>query len=602
MPQQTNRLNVLTQSMDALDFRKHYKKFHSWRIRRISQKNFILILSVCLGIFSGFLAVALKNSTHFIGEYLQSLNTDRWLDWAYIIFPILGIFLSYLLIRLFFKSRPELGISAILESITKTNGFMKTSTLFSSFFGSVLTVGFGGSVGLEAPAAHSASVFSSNLSRFFHLNYKTRMLMIGCAATATLSAIFNAPIAALVFALEVFMLDLTTASIVPLLLSSASASITSYFISSPELSFRYQLQDAFNLSDLPIILLLGIVAGLFSAFFNRLYFFVQQQFDKLKKYRYKMLVGALVLSVMIFLFPVLFGEGFDAINAMLSGETIKLSIFQTENKSVFLLLIACVIFLKAMACCVTVQAGGVGGIFAPSLFMGASLGYFFSESLRFFGLETTNGQLSLLGMSALVSGMLHAPLTGIFLIAELTGGYQLFVPLMLSSAIAYLISKYVERHSIYTKILETKGEHLSHNKDKSVINRLKINKLIEKDFLPAHLNMTLGQLVDIVRLSKRNIFPVLDDNKHIVGVILLDDIRQIMFDKEQYERIQVSDLMNPAQAQLDVSCHMEEVIDCFNKTGVWNIAITHSGVYLGFVSRSKLFNAYRRKLVEFSDE
>ena len=585
-----------------MDFNKLHRKFHSWRIRKISTKNFILLVSIGIGIFSGCLAVSLKNAVFFVQSILKHSSLAQFSSVLYILAPIIGIALSVLIIRLFFKRKPKLGISAILESITRKNGFLSSDSILSSFFGSILTVGFGGSVGLEAPAAQSAAGFSSNLSRLFHLNYKTRLLMIGCAASATLSAIFNAPIAALVFALEVFMLDLTTASIVPLLLASASATLTSHFIASPELSFQAEFTRYFDLKFIPHIVLLGLLAGMFSAFFNRLYFKIQGVFKRFNKQGTKLLIGGIALGIIIYTFPSLFGEGFEEINEMLSGKESKVSIFNTEHFGVFMLLLVLMLFFKALACCITVEAGGIGGIFAPALFMGSTLGYIFTKTIDFFGLEVNQGQFSLIGMSALVSGIVHAPLTGIFLIAEITGGYTLFIPLMVSSSIAYLISRYYEPKSIYNKILEQQGNHISHHKDKIILNRIELGKLIEKDFSTIEHHKCLGDLVDVIKQSKRNIFPVVQEDMTFIGIVNLDDVRGIMFNTSKYDSIFISDLVRPPVAKADIHMKMEDIMDLFKKSGAWNIVITDQDKYCGFISRSKIFNVYRRTLVEFSDD
>lgn len=585
-----------------MDFKKLHRKFHSWRIRKISTKNFILLVSIGIGIFSGCLAVSLKNAVYIVQNILKHNLLSPLSNLLYIIAPIIGISLSVLVIKLFFKRKPKLGISAILESITRKNGFLSSDSILSSFFGSILTVGFGGSVGLEAPAAQSAAGFSSNLSRLFHLNYKTRLLMIGCAASATLSAIFNAPIAALVFALEVFMLDLTTASIVPLLLASASATLTSHFIASPELSFQAEFTPNFDLKFIPHIILLGLLAGMFSAFFNRLYFYTQSVFQRIHKQGLKLLIGGLSLGVIIYMFPSLFGEGFEEINGMLSGHEAHVSIFSSDHFGLLLLVLILTLFFKALACCITVEAGGIGGIFAPTLFMGSTLGYIFTKVIDFFKLDVNQGQFSLIGMSALVSGIVHAPLTGIFLIAEITGGYTLFIPLMIASSIAYLISRYYEPKSIYNKILEKQGNHISHHKDKIILNRIDLSKLIEKDFSMVQYNMSLGDLVQIIKSSRRNIFPVVNETNEFMGIVNLDDVRDIMFNTSKYNSVFISDLIHPPMAKVEIETKMEEVMQVFKSTGAWNIVVIKQGKYCGFISRSKIFNVYRRTLVEFSDD
>lgn len=593
-------MSSITQSEKGMDFNRYHRKFHSWRIRKINTKNFILLLSIGIGFFSGCLAVSLKFAVKKINLLIQ--GSHIYSNLFDLIFPIVGIALSIFIIKFFFKKKPKLGISSILESITQKNGFLGSETIFSSFFGSILTVGFGGSVGLEAPAAQSASAFSSNLSRLFHLNYKTRLLMIGCAASATLSAIFNAPIAALVFALEVFLLDLSTASIIPLLLASASASLTSHIISDPELSFHTNFQETFDFKYLPHLILLGILSGMFSAFFNRLYFYIHSIFKTFNTVWLKLFIGGISLGVIIYFFPSLFGEGFGEINDILQGKETKFWIFDTEHFSLFIVLLICTLFFKAVACCITVEAGGIGGIFAPSLFMGSTLGYIFSKVISFFGLEVHQGQFSLIGMAALVSGIIHAPLTGIFLIAEITGGYFLFIPLMVTCSIAYLISKYFEPESIYSKIVKQKGGEISRDKDKIVLNRIQFDKLIETDFSIVQYEMNLGHLVDVIRQSSRNVFPVINDETMFIGIVNLDDVREIMFDKSKYESTKIRELTHSPRAQVEYDTKMEDVMNLFKSSGAWNMVVTKNGRYIGFISRSKLFNVYRRTLVEFSDD
>ncbi len=584
---------------------KILKKFLIWRIKNVKHQHFILILSMIVGMLSGMLAVTIKNLAHYIQQSLTELDNLSLQDYGYLIYPLIGIAISGLIIKHFFQRDPGQGIATILYSISKNNGVMKRRSAFSSFFTSILTVGFGGSVGLEAPAAVSASSLSSLLSKALHLNYKNRLLMIGCAASGTLAAIFDAPVAAIVFAFEVFMLDLTTASLIPLLFASALAAISSNFFAGDELLVRVDLVRSFEMSHIPYVIVLGVFAGLLSAFFSFIYFKVGGLFEKIEKKRYRIIIGGLMLGCLLFFFPVLYGEGYGSINLMLGNNLTDLDISFFQAGSSFWLLIFILILtviLKALATAITVGAGGVGGIFAPTMFMGSILGYIFSKISNHFEGSIESNHFTLLGMAALVSGILHAPLTAIFLVAEITGGYELFIPLMVVVSIAYLTSKYFVEHSIYNSLLASRGELVTHHKDKAVLNRIHLSKMLETNFCKIKPEMTLGELVNWVANSSRNIFPVVDDEDNFMGIVVLDDIRQIMFDRSQYDKRKVHELMHAPSGQIQLEDSMETVMTAFKVTGAWNLVVLCNGRYCGFVSKAKIFTVYRRILVEFSEE
>jgi CIC family chloride channel protein len=432
--------------------------------------------------------------------------------------------------------------------------------------------------------------------------------MIGCAAAGTMAAIFKAPIAAIVFAIEVFMLDLTMASLVPLLLSSVAAVLTSYAFTGDDYIIPFIVQESFSFSTLPFYVLLGVITALASAYFSRVFFFFERFFQRYTSNYSRWIIGGLMLGVLVFLFPPLYGEGFNVINALLAGESSSLlenSLFEFASDRFvwvagFLLIIA---LLKIVATSITFGAGGVGGIFAPTLFMGSVLGYFFSYVLgRLTPISFSTANFTLVGMAGMMAGVLHAPLTAIFLIAELTGGYQLFIPLMITATISYAIAKAFNPHSVYTLQLAQRGELLTHHKDKVVLSRMQLNKLLENNFIAVFPEMKLGEMVNIISQSKRNIFPVIDQNDYLLGVITLDDIREIMFDQALYDTVKVSDMMRSPSAVVDLSCKMDDIMDRFNQPDIWNIAVVDGGVYKGFVSKSKLFTAYRRMLMEFSED
>jgi CIC family chloride channel protein len=556
-----------------------------------------------LGVFSGILAVSIKISVKYIRQFLEYLNTVSGMTYLVILFPILGIILGYFLVTKVFKKSLPKGIPEVLNILSKKEGLVSYYQGLTSFYGSILTVGFGGSVGLEAPAAQSASAFGSNLSKLFHLDHQTKILMTGCAAAATLSAIFNAPIAAVVFALEVFLLDLSTASIVPLLMASASAFLTSHVFLDEEISFHYTLEQVFDRKYLPLIIVLGVFTGYFSAFYNRMFFWFKKYFDGISSIYKRWLIIGSVIGVLLYFFPSLYGEGYEYINHILRGKEVDFWIFpvQDDNFLLFGLLFVLLIFFKAIASILTIQAGGVGGIFAPGLFIGGSLGFIISRSFNYFQMNANVGQFTLLGMAGLVSGLLHAPLTAIFLIAEITGGYKLFLPLMITAAISFLISKYYEKNSIYRKMLIASGSAYGQGKDKMILNQINLCEIIETDFQTLNVGDKLESLVLAIKRSKRNLFPVIDDEKNFVGIITLDDVREIIFNPEQYKTVNISELMFLPQARCEISITADELMAVFQKHNAWNVVITENGKYKGFISRSKMFHIYRKNVLHYTD-
>jgi CIC family chloride channel protein len=582
-------------------------RFLVWRVKHVSHRQFILILSIIVGIASGLAAVLIKSFTHWIYILVQGRLVPIH-TYFYLLTPAIGILLTLFVVKYITKTPPQQGIPATLFAISKRNGIIPRNRMFSAILTSALTVGFGGSAGLEGPTVSTGTAAGSNIARWMHLNYRNRILMIGCAAAGTMAAIFKAPIAAIVFAIEVFMLDLTMASLVPLLLSSVAAVLTSYAFTGDDYIIPFIVQESFSFSTLPFYVLLGVITAFASAYFSNVFFYFERFFSRFKNNYTRWIIGGLLLGVLVFLFPPLYGEGFNVINALLAGNSSSLlenSLFEFASDRFlwvagFLLLVG---LLKIVATSITFGAGGVGGIFAPTLFMGSVLGYFFSFVLqRLTSISFSTANFTLVGMAGMMAGVLHAPLTAIFLIAELTGGYQLFVPLMITATISYAIARAFNPHSVYTLQLAQRGELLTHHKDKVVLSRMQLNKLLENNFLAVFPDMTLGEMVKIVSQSKRNIFPVTDQNDFLLGVITLDDIREIMFDHKLYDSVKVSDMMRSPSAVVDMSCKMDDIMDRFNQPDIWNIAVVDRGVYKGFVSKSKLFTAYRRMLMEFSED
>lgn len=584
------------------------RRFLVWRHKHMTERQFILLLSIMVGFTSGLVAVFLKNMVHLIQVLIGSEVVSKYENYLYFIYPGVGILLTVLLIKYIIKKKVGHGIPSTLFAISKKSARISRYSTYASIFTSMITVGFGGSVGLEGPTVGSSSAIGSNFAQWGRMSYKIRTLMLGCGAAGAMSGIFNAPIAAIVFALEVIMLDLTAASLIPLLMASVSAALTSSFISGDETLFNIEVLEKFTLSDLPFYVLLGAFTGLVSVYFSKIYWFIENSFEKIKGKFARVGVGAVILGILIFFLPPLYGEGFSTIKHLLNGNELALLegsyLYEYADLTwVVLVFLLLVIFVKAIATSVTLGAGGVGGVFAPSLFIGSAIGFVFAKAinlLSWFGLSERN--FTLVGMGGVIAGILHAPLTALFLIAEITGGYELVIPLMLTAAISFLTSKYFNQHSLYTMQLAKRGELITHNKDKAVLTLMKLKSEVETDFRCVNPDDSLGELVKTVSFSKRNVFPVIDEEGALVGIVLLDDIRQIMFEPSMYDKLLVKELMSDFPDSISSFESMDMVMQKFNKTGAWNLPVIDNGKYVGFVSKSKLFNAYRKVLQNFSDE
>lgn len=581
-----------------------------WRIRHISQQQFIYILSILVGFTSGVGAVILKNLTHFFQHLLEG-NLVRYYHQAfYFVFPVIGLALVYLVITKVIRQKVSHGIPSTLYAISKKQGVMRRYQMFGSILTAPITVGFGGSVGLEGPTVATGAAISSNIGRMFHMNQAQRSLLIGCAAAGALSSIFKAPVAAIIFAIEVFSLDLTVASMLPLLLASISAIFTSYFFFGTDVLLPFRIEDHFIIGDTPFFILLGIVSGLVSVYFTAVYDRVQKAFDKVGSPIKRLLIGGSLLGALLYLIPPLYGEGFNVINNLIKGnpeQVLQNNIFHLELSNAWTVigLLAGLVFFKIIASSLTFGAGGVGGIFAPTLFMGSIMGNCFAKiinEINLLKIPISESNFTLVGMAGLMAGVLHAPLTAIFLIAEVTGGYDLIIPLMITSAISYSITKYVHPHSVYNMELGRKGELITHNKDHAVLTLMDLDKVIESNFIPIFPEMSLGEMVhNAVVKSSRNIFPVLNEQDALVGIVLLDDIREFMFDTSLYKKTKVKSFMHAAPEYIFYdSDSMQKVMKKFQDSGAWNLPVIKEGKYMGFVSKSKLLTAYRRKLINFT--
>lgn len=584
-----------------------FARIHRWRLKHMSERSFITVLSIIVGIFSGMAAVVIKNTVWLTQDFVHSLVTSNdVVNYLYFALPLLGILLAILVVKYVVRSQVRHGIPNVLHSISKNKGKIRNHNLYSSVLTSSLTVGFGGSVGLEGPTVATGTAWGSWIAKVFRLNYKNSILILACASAGAMAAIFKAPIAAIVFAVEVIMIDLTVFSLVPLLLASSSAILISYFFLGQDVLYPFEVTQTFELADLPYFILLGIFAGFVSVYFTKMYLFFEELFDKFKNNKVRLMVGGGGLGILIFFFPSLYGEGYDAINECLSGNLSYLYdnslFFSFQNELwIALILLAVVILLKIVATSFTFGAGGVGGIFAPTLFMGVNAGMLFAQIVNRIGIrQVSPNNFALIGMAGLIAGVLHAPLTGIFLIADISGGYKLFVPLMITAVFAYLIVRAFTPNSVYHIQLARRKELLTHDKDANVLQIMEVKNLIETDFEILSPDARLRDLTVAISRNHRNLFPVVDKNGIMVGMLKMDDVRSMIFNHDLYDTVKISDLMYMPEYYIDPSDNMEVVMHKFESSGRYNLAVIEHGKYRGFVSRAKAFTRYRKKIIDVS--
>ena len=586
--------------------RKIFKRILIWRYRHISERQFVYILSILVGFLAGFGTVLLKNITHYIQLLLSVDFLERSKSSLYFIFPIIGLLIVAIIKKTWLKKHIGHGISTTLYAISKRKGIIPKYNIYASLITAPLTVGFGGSVGLQGPAVSAGTALASYTSKLFHMNTKTRMLLIGCATAGAMSSMFKAPIAGIVFALEVFSLDIAFVSLVPLLLASVAAIITSYLFLGSDVLLGFELNDKFEIGEIGFYAIFGIFTGIISVYFSVIYFAIRKFFYQFKSRFVRLIIGSIIIGFILYLMPSLYGEGYGLINNLLKGNHIAAignTPFSFDQNNIWLVIIFLLLitFFKAIAMSTTFAAGGVGGIFIPTLVMGSAFGNAFAKVINNIGLgfNVSESNFTLIGMTGLMAGVLHAPLTAIFLIAEITGGYDLFVPLMLVAAISFSITKYFVSNSIYTYKLAQRGELITHNKDKNVMMMMQIDKLIETNFKEVQPEMLLGDMLKkAVATSARNIFPVVNEDKQFLGIVLLDDIRPVMFDTEMYKSVNVEAFMKAAPETILQNDSVEKVMNKFKASGAWNLPVVKNGKYVGFISKSKLLTAYRNKLVE----
>jgi CIC family chloride channel protein len=593
-----------------MSFEKFYNNFLVWKTQSLKEKQVVLFVSFLIGIFTALAALILKTLIHFIQHILTSNFLTQGANYIYLIYPAVGILIAGLFVKYIVKDDIGHGVTKILYAISQKKSFIKLHNVYTSIVASSITIGFGGSVGAEAPIVLTGSAIGSNLGRFFKVEQKYLMLLIGCGAAGAIAGIFKAPIAGLVFVVEVLMLDLTTFTVLPLLVTSVTAATLSYLTMGTTAMFSYAHTDAFLFERIPFVILLGIFCGLVSLYFTRAMNWTENIFRKLSYWK-KFILGASILSILIFLLPPLYGEGYDTINALISGTKdynglLDNSMFFQfkDHRWTIILFLGGVLLMKVFASSSTNGAGGTGGIFAPSLFLGCIAGFIFAFVVNHTQLSgyfpfLPEENFALMGMAGVMAGVMHAPLTGTFLIAELTGGYELLLPLMIVSVCSFVVIKLFEPHSIYSMRLAKKGELITHQKDKAVLTLMDIEKLIEFNFQKIRPDMTLGDLVKVISRSPRNIFPVVDNHDRFLGIVLIDNIRNIMFRPELYNRFHVSRVMTSPPAIIKVGMTMDTIMKNFDETKAWNLPVVdEKDTYLGFISKSNILDVYREVLAE----
>lgn len=587
---------------------KFIKQLLVWRYKFISERNFLFFLSILIGLLSGLVSVVLKNLTFAIQNLLKKgiIFSENQL---YFIIPIIGLWLVFQFVKRVSKEPIQHSLSTVLFALSKKDGLLSRKNIYYPLITAPLTVGFGGSVGLLGPAIASASALSSNVSRWLHVDRKTRSLLIGCAAAGAIASIFKSPIAAIIFAIEVFSLDLTFVSLLPLLIASISSVLTSYFFLGDDAIFNFTVLDKFRIRDTAFYLLLGLGTGIASIYFSKIHFKITDFFGEIKSAKARLVIGGIAIGVMLYFIPPLYGEGFGYINNLMAGnhlDALGKTPFGSELSNIWVviaLLVGITIF-KAVAMTTTFAAGGTGGIIIPTLVMGSTLGNVVAKIINNlgFGFEVSESNFTLVGMAGLIAGVLHAPLTAIFLIAEITGGYQLFVPLMITVSMSFIISKNSLNYTIYNKELAEKGALLTQDKDKNVLTVMKLEDVIETDFIQLKPDMTLEvMLMKGVSKSSRNLFPVTNEHQEFLGIVLLDDIRPVMFDQSLYKSTSVETFMhNPPELIIYEQDNMQAVMKKFQHSGAWNLPVLKDNKYFGFVSKSKLLTAYRNELINFT--
>lgn len=590
-------------------FHDLFMRFLVWREHHISERTFLIFLALLVGVFGGLAAQLLKFLIHTISGALTVHIDIHSGNYLYILLPTLGVVITALYVRFMVKDNISHGVTRVLWAISQNKSRLKRHNMYTSLLASSVTIGFGGSVGAEGPIVYTGSAIGSNLGSAFRMSPKVLMILVGCGAAAGIAGIFRAPIAGMLFTLEVLMLDLSGLTVMPLLLSSIAGATVAYVLEGYNAEFFFAQSEPFTTSRIPWTVALGVVCGLMSFYFTKVMFMMESMFKKVRQQWMRIVAGGALIASLVFVFPPLYGEGYGAVNHLLDGDVggvMNGSFFYVDRDNVWFLVlfIGAITLMKAFATSATNGAGGVGGTFAPSLFVGALTGFLFAFVVNNLDLGLTLSQknFTLMGMAGVMAGVMHAPLMAIFLTAEMTGGYDLFLPLLIVSALAYFTIQCFTPYSIYTMRLAKAGDLVTHQKDKAVLTLLKIDSVIERDFREVHPEMTLKEMVDVISQSNRNLFPVTDEAGMLKGVVLLDDIRNIMFRTDLYRKMHVSRFMAAVPAVIEADMTMDKVMEIFDRTNAWNLPVVEHGRYIGFVSKSKIFNSYRRVLKHFTED
>ena len=595
---------------------ERWNKIVLWRTAHIKDRQFMLLLALLIGVLTALAGVLLKWLIGQIEHLLTNHFSITGANWPYLVYPVVGIFITGLFVRYVVRDDIGHGITKILYAIARKKSYIKAHNMWSSVVASSITIGFGGSVGAEAPIVLTGSAIGSNLGQLFHLDSKKMMLLVGCGAAGAVSGIFKAPIAGLVFTLEVLMIDFTLGSLLPLLVSCVTAAAVTFALLGTGNLFEFHLTHAFSISRVPAYLLLGVFCGLLSLYFTRVMNWLEDQFRRIRKPWQRLLIAGPILSILIFHVDIQLHAVRRLVEGTVEGNQVLEGSFFYHTPHLLLLYLAGIIVFKVFATTATNSGGGCGGTFAPSLFMGCVSGFLFASlwnmipatlnaqpSTLSFLAPVPENNFSLLGMAGLMSGVMHAPLTGIFLIAELTGGYGLFLPLMIVAVASYLTIILFEPHSIYTMRLARKGELVTHNKDHAILTLMSMDSVIERYEEQLHPD---DELVDIVRQissSERDVFPVVDDAGKLLGVLMLDSVRHVMFRTELYHRLHVRELMTPCSVRLSTNDPMEVVMAAFDRTKAWTLPVVdNEGIFVGFIRRSHVFAMYRTMLHDLSEE
>ena len=588
------------------------ERFVLWTVNHLSRRQLTLTLAFFVGVLAAVAAYILHTAIHLIQHYLSATLASNQINWFYLVYPVAGILITMLFVRYVVRDNISHGITRILYAISTKQGRLPKHNMWSSVVASAITIGFGGSVGAEAPIVLTGSAIGSNLARRFHLDSKTIYMLVGCGASAAIAGIFKAPIAGLVFTVEVLMIDLTMGSLLPILIACVTATCFTYALSGENSLFSFTLESEWTVIRTPANILLGIACGIVSLYFIRSMTFFENIFSKLADRPYvKWLVGGVALSTLIFIFPSLYGEGYAAINILLNGKSpadwngiMEHSLFSGHGE-LLLIYVALVLVTKSMATASTNGGGGCGGTFAPSLFVGAFAGFLFARTWNTynFSIYIPENNFALLGMAGVMSGVMHAPLTGVFLIAELTGGYNLFIPLLIVSTVSYLTIYIFEPYSIYGMRLAREGRLITHHTDHAVLTLMSLDTVIERDCSAISPDTMLSELVHKISRSRVDVLPVVDNGNHLLGEIDMMKLRHILFRTELYHRFNVRQLMSEPPAMLRVDDPMEEVMKAFDKTNAQQLPVVdNQNILIGYVSRSHVYSLYRKMVADLSND